>query len=318
MAVTTSSHRKLLSADERRAWSRPRVGPLLLHFFAVWAQIAVGWATYLLVPGPPALRFVAAFLLVAGGQHGLGLVTHEFAHYLVLPNRRRLNDLIGAWLFAGPGGLAFDLYRQRHFAHHRLFSTADDTKSLYKRDYRGLRLILEVLRSLLAIDYLEQVVRVLRRAHRDREEVRRANVSLPRALVPLAGSQAVIAVALIAIDPWLYLGLWLLPLLSLTPLLSKLRSSVEHLPLDRESGEAPEGPYYRGTAEPFVRSVRAGWLERLFLSKINFCYHEEHHLWPQISYQYLPQLRQRLQQSRALTTREESYASTLWMFWRGL
>jgi len=49
---------------------------------------------------------------------------------------------------------------------------------------------------------------------------------------------------------------------------------------------------------PMLRPVHASWFERLFLSKINFHYHAEHHLWPWISYQHLPEMNARLWQNR--------------------
>ncbi len=307
--------RALLSVQERRAWSVPRRGPMLVHFMAVWVQIAGAIALTLAFPHP--VTMAVGFLLVAGAQHGLGLVTHEFVHYLAFPRRRRLNDAIGAWLFAGPAGLPFKLYRQRHFDHHRLVSTEDDTKSLYKREYGGTRLLLECARSFCGLDYIGQVVRTLRSgAAAPRGGA--GGAALASAMVPLLGSQAAIAAVLCLVDPVIYLVLWALPLLTMAQLFSKLRSAVEHHPLEAESGQDPGGPYYKGTGAPFARSVRASLLERLFFCKVNFCYHHEHHLWPQVSYQYLPRLRERLIEHEGGPAREESYLSTLVRFWRGL
>jgi fatty acid desaturase len=218
-------------------------------------QVVAGLALFLVFPN--VATFAIGFVLVAGGQHGLALVTHEFTHYLVFPKRRKLNDVIGAWFFAGPSGLAFDLYRHRHFAHHRLYSTEDDTKTLYKRDYTGGRLLLECVRSLCGLDYIQQVVNVLRRLGKDKRDPGARTVSLRRAMVPLVGSQFVIAAILCLMDPVVYVMLWAVPLLTLTQLFSKLRSSVEHLPLNCESGEDPNGKYYKGTSGPVGAGVAA-------------------------------------------------------------
>ena len=87
------------------------------------------------------------------------------------------------------------------------------------------------------------------------------------------------------------------------------------------SGQDPTGTYYKATAGPFARSVRASWIERMFLSKVNFCYHNEHHLWPQVSYQYLPRLRRRVMEAeharRGAPIRQDSYLSMLVQFWAG-
>ena len=329
-AEDLSALRSIISPAQRRAWHRARPWPMVVHFLAVWVQIVGALALFLVFPN--AVTFGVAFVLVAGGQHGLAMVAHEFTHYLVLPGHRRLNDFLGAWVFSGPAGLAFELYRQRHFAHHRLYSTEHDTKTIYRRDFTGGRFALECLRSLVGLDYVQQAVGVLRRLGRDRRESGPGTrpVSLVSAMIPLVGSQLVIAAILCSIDPFVYLALWVAPLLTMTPLLSKLRSSVEHLPLNCESGQDPTGKYYKATAGPFARSVRASWFERMFLSKVNFCYHNEHHLWPQVSYQYLPRLRRQVLEhergergergeraEHGAPARQNSYLSMLVQFWAG-
>lgn len=318
-ALTSSfpRHDDLMSAEERRRWRRPVGWKAARDLGLIWLQIAAGIGLYLALPHPATL--VVGFVLVAGGQHGLGLATHEFAHRLVLPDRPRLNDWIGEWLFAAPGGLPFKIYRHRHFAHHLLVSTAEDTKQIYRRDYTGGRMVLEVLRALAGIDYLEQVAGALRREGadqaKDKQPERRAS------LVSLGVVQLVIAAALGAVDPWLYLLLWLLPLVTLAMLFSKFRSSVEHLPYLAERTHGPESPYFGGTAGPFVRSVRASLAERLCFSKINFCYHAAHHLWPKVSYQALAILDARMAAAGAFDdprlARGPSYLATLRDFVRG-
>lgn len=245
------------------------------------------------------------------------MASHEFAHGLVLTRNRRLNDVIGNWLFSGPGGNALGVYRPRHFAHHRLCSTRDDTKTLYKWNYAGAMLVIELLRSLSGWDYLEQVLAVLRSG---RENASRESLPL-RALVPFICSQLIIALVLCYISPLVYFALWLTPLLSANMLFSKLRSSVEHLPVGESRPLQEDSPYYRGTDGPFVRTVRASLVARLFLCKLNFCYHAEHHLWPDISYQYLPVLHRRLLAQLPAGRSsdwnvEASYLATLIRFWK--
>ena len=55
------------------------------------------------------------------------------------------------------------------------------------------------------------------------------------------------------------------------------------------------------------------------LSKINFNFHAEHHLWPFVSYQYLPVLHERLLHSAEAkqmgVTFESSYAAAIQKLW---
>jgi fatty acid desaturase len=136
----------------------------------------------------------------------------------------------------------------------------------------------------------------------------------------MAAQGTVALVLTLAGGPWLYPLLWLVPLVTLSQLLQTLRAIIEHRPIEERMGAHPDSGYYGGTAGPFVRSVRASWWERLLVCKLNFGFHAEHHLWPQVSYQYLPALRVRLDAAGAFADarfdREDTYGSALVRLWR--
>ena len=309
----------LLSGAERLAWRRPVRWRVVRDLALIWGQAVAGVGLY--VAHPSWWTLALGFVIVGGAQHGLLMAGHEFAHGLVIPDNKKLNDWIGQWLFEAPAGNSLALYRHRHFAHHRLVSTPNDTKTIYRRDYSGLRLLAEVMRSLTGLDYVEQLVTVLRRS-RARGPADVGGTSLVRILAPVAISQLVIAAILVSISPMAYVVLWALPLATVAVLFSKIRSSVEHLPMHAESGATRDSGYFMGTPAPFVRTVRASAIERLFLCKLNFCYHTEHHLCPSISYQYLPRIHERLVRRRTGSDRwrivETGYLSQMVDFWNGL
>ncbi len=313
-ASSARSLRSVVAPEELSRWREPVPWKTVRDLSAVWIQILGAIALFVTYPG--VLTFVLAFLLVGGGQHGLILVAHEFTHFSVLPRSRRWNDAIGTWLFAAPAGVPLPLFRQRHFAHHRTYSTPEDTKSNYRWDYRGKGLWLRLLRGLSGWEYVAKLLNVGRAAR-----VAGADAASPIAALPPIVATQVILIALFAlIDVRLYLALWVLPLVTVSALLDALRATKEHQPLDAEGGGGDPGAFYKGTPGPFVRSVRATWLERLFLCKINFCYHAEHHLWPQVSYQYLPEIHRRLVREGAFDDPqlgyERGYLSTIGKLWR--
>jgi fatty acid desaturase len=286
---------QVIDAEEMKTWRQPRTRELVVDLAGPWLQIAVCITAAAVLRHP--LVYVIAFLLIAGAMHGLNCITHEFAHNLVIPRRRRLNDLVGRWLFAAPGGLPFDFYRKRHFEHHRLVSTARDTKLLYQREFSGWRMGYEVILSLSGFDYLWQVVKVLSRkddpaaagAEADKKDDKKDDgASFGMDVLPVVIAQTIIAAVFIAawgIVP--YIVFWIWPLMAAT-LFGKLRSVVEHSPFRREWGREGDSPYFRGSPAPVIRSVVATPFERLFMTKVNFCFHREHHLWPGLSYQFLP------------------------------
>lgn len=310
--------RGLVTAEEMRAFSRPSGWRLARDLMLIWAQVLAAAAIYVLHPAWG--TYAVAFVLIAGGQHGLALATHEFAHYLVLPKNRRLNDALGAWLFGAPIGIPLAVFRHRHFEHHRTFSTDDDPKTTYRHPVRGVHLLREIARGLVGWEFIAHAVEA--RARHAREAAAGTPEPPIAAAVPaLLATQGTIALAFTLVaSPWLYVTLWLLPLVTLTQLLQTIRAILEHRPPEEQLGRHPQSGFYGGTPGPFVRSMRASWWERLLLCKLNFGYHAEHHLWPQVSYQHLPALRRRLDEAGAFDDdrydRETTYASALVKLWR--
>jgi fatty acid desaturase len=259
-------------------------------------------------------------VLIAGGQHVMSLASHEFSHFAVFPQNRRLNDWVGDWLYSAPIALPLAVFRHRHFAHHRLYSRHDDTKEVYRDSLVGRGLWIELGRAACGLDYL---ARVLRAVKRSREEARRGleTPDTGRASLPTLVMQAVLLGLFWLIDPWLYFTLWLLPLVTLTQVFHKLRATVEHQPLESEAWGAKDSGYFMDTPGPYVRSLRGSALERFFLAAMNFGYHAEHHLWPQVSYQYLPLVRERLLVAGAFDdprfALEETYLGVVTKLWRG-
>jgi fatty acid desaturase len=136
----------ILSAEELKRFRFPNEARTVLDISMVWVQVGCGLAIYLLSPG--VLTYLIAAVVIGGAQHSMPLVMHEAAHYSLFPNRRKLNEFIGSYFYALPVGIPLPLFRYRHFVHHRTYSTVKDTKSVYRRDPRGNRFYIEMLRSI--------------------------------------------------------------------------------------------------------------------------------------------------------------------------
>lgn len=286
------------TAEERLHYRHPKVGRLIFDLSMPWVQAILGCALFIVYPS--IWTWLIAIFIIAGAQHGLSLIAHEASHLLIWPQDKRKNDLIGTYLFAAPTILPFNVYRQRHVIHHRLVSQPGDTKDVYLRDWRGWRFFAEVLRSLSGTEYLLKVRDALRTGKG--AEYEKFESYLRHDQITILVVNGVIFLALTFFDPLhfgiptYYFILWLWPMLTLSFLFGKIRALIEHQPLRSGRTEAPETPYFMNTPGPMLRSVKATWLERLFLSKINFHYHAEHHLWPWISYQHLPEMNSRIWQ----------------------
>ncbi len=282
--------------DERFRYRRPRIGRLILDLSLPWLQVIVGCAIFIAYPS--VWTWLVAAFLIAGAQHGLSLIAHEASHFLVWPWDKTKNDWIGTYLFAAPTVLPFNVYRQRHVIHHRLVSQPGDTKNVYLLDWSGWRFFYRALRTLTGVDYILKVHEALRKGKGAEYEKFESNLRHDQ--IGILVVNGIIFLVITLFDP-LYYGvptyyfiLWLWPLLTLSFMFAKIRALVEHQPPRTGSAVTPETPYFMNTPGPMLRSVRASWFERLFLSTINFHYHAEHHLWPWINYQHLPEMNSRI------------------------
>jgi len=263
-----------------------------------WVQAIFGCALFIVYPS--VWSWLVAVFIIGGAQHGIALIAHEASHLLVWPQDKRTNDRIGAWFFAAPTLLPFHVYRQRHVIHHRLVSQPGDTKNVYLKDWRGWRFLAEVLRSLSGLDFLLKSRDAMNAGKG--EEYDQFDSHLRRDQISIIAANGIIFLVFLLFDPLhfgiptYYFILWLYPVLTVSFLFAKVRALVEHQPPRTGLPESPETRYFMNTPGPMLRSVHATWFERLFLSKINFHYHAEHHLWPWISYQHLPEIKSRIWQ----------------------
>lgn len=241
---------------------------------------------------------ILGIIVVGSSQHGLSLVAHEGAHTL-LSKSRRMNDFLARWFFAAPVLLPFSTYRKRHFEHHLHACTVRDTKDLYRQKITGIFLAIEFFKAISGFDFFKQVFLVLNHSVKDHSgnnySKRTANPIFFYDIFSIVLSQFAIVVFFVAFYSWTYYLLaWILPLFTINMLCGKLRSIVERQPLSSDSPNQINSKYFKGTSAPFCRSISPTIFEKFLLTKINFCYHAEHHLYPSVSYQFLPNIRDRI------------------------
>jgi len=228
--------------------------------------------------------YVVAVLLVGGLQHALITLQHDAWHRLAFRSRR-INDLVGAWLYAYPVGMPFYHERRRHLAHHRHFgSPMDDPEWMnYTNEGRtpAARLWRFFVGRLCGSLLVSQAISILLRG-----EPRTAGLFAPakRDPSPLAEYGRVAICQLVLLGGfamagawWEYLLLWLLPLVTVASLFIALRAFVEH-----------SHPHDTTSAEERLYDFRPGLMERFFVSPCHFNYHALHHSFPTIPHSRLP------------------------------
>ncbi|HVY11014.1 MAG TPA: fatty acid desaturase family protein [Mycobacteriales bacterium] len=268
----------LLSAEQVRelASLRPkdRVGN--------WAYLAVTW---LVIAGAFTAAglyrhwwvLVLAFLVISSRQQSLLNIEHDCIHASFTRDKRR-DQLVGIIACASPCGSPWHATRARHLAHHRLITTPDDPDlPLHDTADKASKWALVRYFGLgLLGGYAVMVLLSGAPSNVDAKDK-------IRDLRNLALSQLVIWGATWAAfgEWWLYLALWVLPLITLTTVCHLIRSFVEHAVLTDE----------RPDHDNLLVSISSNPLELAFLAPFNMNYHAEHHLYPAVPARRLPDVR---------------------------
>lgn len=239
---------------------------------AMWAGARWPWLLPLLV------------MVVGTRQLGLFILMHDAAHALLHPNRR-VNDWVGIWLCSH----SLPLYRPYHLQHHRYVQQDGDPDLGLSAPFPVSRASLQrkLLRDLSGRTFYKQRVLPLWRALC----AGKAGGAASERLELAQGMRFVLANALgFAVFAafgrgWVWLALWLLPMVSWLPLVTRVRNIAEHALVARNE------------ADPLrqARTTQAGWLERALLAPYWVNYHAEHHLFTQVPCWKLPQAHALLQ-----------------------
>lgn len=265
---------------EKSAWK----GPLLVvHAWTVIAlAVAVGVWQPLLIP--------VCIMVIGTRQLGLAILMHEGAHGL-LAKDARLNDVLGHWLCAVPIGASLAGYRPYHLSHHRYAQQAEDPDLMLSAPFpvTAQSLRRKMIRDLTGQTFFKQRVLLplaLRRAAPPASDAHDYDAVVTGASVlPFLAVNAGLLIAMsLAGVWWAYFALWLLPMATWFPLVTRLRNIAEHACVE---GSA---------TDPFraARTTRARWWERAFIAPYWVNFHAEHHLFMHVCCDKLPALHQAL------------------------
>lgn len=256
----------------------PWLGPLLvLHCWGVIAlAIAVGAIWPILIP--------LSLAVIGTRQLGLAILMHEAAHGGLSTNPR-LNDFLGQWLCAVPVGASLSAYRPYHLAHHKFAQQAEDPDLVLSAPFPVTRRSMrrKIIRDLTGQTFFKQRILFAFQAfasQRDEDLVEGAVVT-GRSVAPFLLFNATLLLGLTFAGVWwAYFVLWLLPLATWFPMVTRLRNIAEHACVE---GSA---------TDPFraARTTRAGWWERAFIAPYWVNFHAEHHLFMHVPCWKLPAL----------------------------
>ncbi len=255
--------------DELRALSAWRATWALVH---CWGVILATWVVVYYWTNP--FTIAAAVFIIGARQLGLGVLSHDGAHFTLYENRK-LNDWVCEWILSRPfTSGTIDGYRKYHIKHHAHTQQPEDPDlplsspfPISKASWRR-----KVWRDLSGQTGVKQYGAMFREAFsRDEKKhethlqafnkgMRRFGPNILINLVFLAGFA-------IAGKWYLYFLLWWLPALTWNRFITRLRNVAEHAAVPDNDDRL------RNT-----RTVQASWWERAFIAPYAVNYHLEHHL----------------------------------------
>ena len=288
----------------------PRVSPREFFTEAEWAPLSArsrwkglalvghAWAVILLAGAAAVvwpILIPLAIMVIGTRQLGLAILMHEAAHAALHPNLK-LNDRVGHWLCAVPIGASLNAYRPYHLSHHKYAQNAEDPDLVLSAPFPVTRASLrrKMLRDLTGQTFVKQRILAPRSAAKtgghDYDAVVVAGSVLPFLAVNAA---LLVACALLGVW-WAFFVLWLLPMATWFPLVTRLRNIAEHACVERSASDALRA----------ARTTRAAWWERALIAPYWVNFHGEHHLFMHLPCWSLPKAH-RLLEAKGVTARME-------------
>ena len=262
---------------------------LVAHCWAViGAAMVVGAVWPLAIP--------LAVLVIGTRQLGLFVLMHDAAH-AVLHRDRRVNDWVAYWLCSS----SLVAYRPYHLTHHRYVQQSEDPDLVLSAPFPITRASFgrKLVRDLTGQTFFKQ--RFGHIVHRIKG--RAAGESALALFVEeiakdrrfLIGNGLGFLLFSVAGWWWVWLLMWLLPMMTWLPLVSRVRNIAEHALVAQNE------------ADPMrqARTTHAGLLERTLVAPYWVNYHCEHHMFTAIPCWNLPKAHALLQR-RGATPRMET------------
>lgn len=249
-----------------------------------WLVIALAVTAGVLWP----ILIPVCVAIIGTRQLGLAILMHESAHGGLSPNGR-VNDALGHWLCAVPIGASLNAYRPYHLSHHKFAQQAEDPDLVLSAPFPVSRASLrrKIVRDLTGQTFFKQRILLPLAALRGRTATRPTEdhdyeaIVTGRSVLPFVlVNLALLAGFTVAGVWWAFFALWLLPMATWFPMVTRLRNIAEHACVE---GSA---------ADPFraARTTRASWWERAFVAPYWVNFHAEHHLFMHVPCWKLPGL----------------------------
>ena len=225
------------------------------------------------------LTIPLAVMLIGNRQLGLFILMHDAAHGALHANRR-VNDFVGKWFC----GTDLHAYRAYHLQHHRFVQQTDDPDLILSAPFPISRdsLKRKMIRDLSGQTFFKQRLGALTASFKTRKpgesllDVLTAELKRqPHFYFQNAAGFVLFSAAGLW---WAWVLMWLLPMMTWLPLITRLRNISEHALVAKNEPDPLR----------HARTTHANLLERVLIAPYWVNYHCEHHMFTQIACWKLP------------------------------
>jgi len=274
------------------AHSRWRGLALVAH---AWAVMIAAGAMAVIWP----ITIPIAVMLIGARQLGLAILMHDAAH-MALSSDPKVNDFVGHWLCGQPVGAGLTSYRNYHLTHHKYAQQAEDPDLGLSAPFPITRQSLhrKMIRDLTGQTFFKQRTAVLRARLKARKPGESAWSCWAGEALRLRGflfwQLGLLTVLGAAGLWWTYFVLWLLPMATWYPLITRLRNIAEHACVAKDEPDPLR----------HARTTTANLIERAFIAPYHVQFHCEHHMFMHLPCYQLPRAHRLLEQ-KGVTARME-------------
>jgi fatty acid desaturase len=285
--LSDQARKEILNLNGARPWV------FLWQAFGAWMIIIA--ATTISIYADSIIISLFAIIIVATRFNIFALLIHEQVHFLGL--RGRYGDLITDLLLAYPLGSTVKDYAKVHLSHHKFYFTEKDPDHLRKTGVDWTfpmssgHLAKLVLSDLLGLSF----VKLLQGKHPEKTALFERPHPSPRWLRP---AFYVTGTILLTYEQmWgIFLMYWILPLITLIPLIVRLGAISEHIYNSPGASVAESSPL-----------IIQKWWERLILPNLNFTLHPYHHFYPGVAWINLPKVHEIFKREQLVSERNIFY-----------
>ncbi len=261
----------------------PFIGPAV-HVLALFALLVAGVLG--LNSLPLRVAVMPVFLLNGIVFYHLAVGIHEASHYTLL-SPKWLNELLGN-LIAPLIFLNLRNYRKYHMLHHVEYGRHEDPE--YPKYETRQSTLASFIATALVVEStgLYAFKRFFEKTLASTSKLKNTPNSLKDQLAVLAllgvVQVGVLGAFLFWSEWWFYFVFWILPLVTVTSFLNRIRLVGEHGGYRYGDLSKLEQPFIARTTFETGMTVTTlpSLIERLLFAPFNFNFHHEHHLFPQV------------------------------------